>query len=271
MSLRYFAPQSSPHSHVRSFAILEEPQTVFNKRIILPDPHPALLINFGAPFIWEMDSGTQVELPHAFFIMAQTRPLKIRATGPCHAIGLNLAAWATRLLVDEQITLADSQIIPLGAAWRDVTRLLQITFQRRGDIEALATLQQFVGDLHRRGRIDITAIRTAIELLTTNNGHCSLKELSEQCYLSPSQLERHAKYFTGRTPKTLARLIRFDATCASLLNDPACRLTDLAHQCGYVDQAHFVHEFKAFAACTPREARAYVRQLAADAEFLQFS
>jgi AraC-like DNA-binding protein len=271
MSIRYFAPQSSLYPHVRSFAILEEPHTVFNKRIILPDPHPALFINFGAPFIWEMENGTQIELPRAFFVMAQTRPLKIRATGSCHAIGLNLAAWATRLLVDDEVTLADSQIIPLGAAWQDATRLLQTTLQRRGDIEAIATLKQFVGDLQGRLRTDITAIRTVVELLTTNNGQCSLKELSEQCYLSPSQLERHAKYFTGRTPKTLARLIRFDATCASLLNNPACRLTDLAHQCGYVDQAHFVHEFKAFAGCTPREARAYVRQLAADAEFLQFS
>jgi hypothetical protein len=68
MSLRYFAPQSSLHPHVRSFAILEEPATVFNKRIILPDPHPVLLINFGAPFIWEMENGTQVEAQLSQFL-----------------------------------------------------------------------------------------------------------------------------------------------------------------------------------------------------------
>src|ERR1044071_8150625 len=98
MSLRYFIPQSSLHPHVRSFAILEEPHTVFNKRIILPDPHPALLINLGAPFFWEMETGTQVELPPAFFIMSQTRPLKIRAKGACNALALNLAPWGNRSL-----------------------------------------------------------------------------------------------------------------------------------------------------------------------------
>ncbi|MEP7288796.1 MAG: AraC family transcriptional regulator [Chloroflexota bacterium] len=271
MSLRYFIPQSSLHPHVRSFAILEEPQTVFNKRIIFPDSHPALLINLGAPFMWEMESGTEVELPRAFFIGVQTKPLKLRATGPCHTIGLNVAAWGTRFLVDEQADLERLPIIPLGGAWRDLTQLLETTSHQRDDIEALAVLQQFVGDLYRRTHLDASIIRAAVELLATTNGGCSLSEIATHCYLSPSQLARHSKYFTGQAPKTLARLIRFDATCAGLLNDPACRLTDLAHEFGYVDQAHFVHEFKAFAACTPREARTYVRQLAEDAQFLQFS
>lgn len=47
-------------------------------------------------------------------------------------------------------------------------------------------------------------------------------------------------------------------------------MIDLAYNLGYVDQAHFIHEFKSFANCTPREAKAYIRALASDAEFLQF-
>src|SRR5262249_45336958 len=117
MSLRYFIPQSSLNPHVRSFAILEEPQLVFNKRIILPDSHPALLINLGAPYVWEMESGTQIELPRAFFIGVQTRPLKIRATGPCYTLGLNLAPWGTRFLVGEHADLSGLPVIPLDGDW----------------------------------------------------------------------------------------------------------------------------------------------------------
>jgi AraC-like DNA-binding protein len=271
MSLRYFIPQSLLHPHVRSFAILEEPDFVFNKRIILPDSHPALLINLGAPFIWEMDNGTEVELPRAFFIGVQTKPLKLRATGMCHTIGLNAAPWGTRFLIDEQADLAKSPIVPLNGVWQDLTRTLELTVRQRGDVEAIAVLQQIVEDLYRQTGLDATVIRAAVELLSTTNGRSSLAELAAHCCLSPSQLARHSKYFTGQAPKMLARLIRFDATCAGLLNEPGYRLTDLAHEFGYVDQSHFVHEFKSFAACTPSEARVYVRRLAEDAQFLQFS
>ncbi|MBX3083467.1 MAG: helix-turn-helix transcriptional regulator [Anaerolineae bacterium] len=270
MSLRYFIPQPTLFPHVHSFATLQEPKTVFNKRIILADPHPALLINLGAPFVWETENGTQVELPPVFLIRAQTKTLKLRATGSCLAIGLNLKAWGTRLLIDEHVDLAASPIIMLDSAWHDLWHLLKATLAKYGESEAVATFEQFVADLRQRSHADISVIRAAVELLSTTNGGSSLNELAAHCYLSPSQLERHARYFTGQAPKTLARLIRFDASCAGLLNE-ASRLTDLAHRYGYADQAHFVHEFKTFADCTPREARAYVRQLAADAEFLQFS
>jgi AraC-like DNA-binding protein len=271
MSLRYYVPQSSLYPHVRSFAILEEPAAVFNKRIILPDSYPALMINLGAPLLWELDSGRQVELPPAFLVGIQTRVLKMKATGPCYTLGLNLSAWGTRFLLDEHTSLTEAPIIPLDQSWRDLARLLERTSEQRGDLEALAVLQQFVADRYQRAHIDVTIVRAVVERLAATNGACTLDDLAAHCALSPSQLARYSRYFTGQTPKALSRIIRFDAICAALLKSPANRLTDLAYQYGYVDQAHFVHEFKAFAACTPREARAYVRQLAEDAEFIQFS
>ena len=101
-------------------------------------------------------------------------------------------------------------------------------------------------------------------------GGSRLPLLAAHCHLSLSALERQAHYFTGQSPKALARLIRFDAACAGLAAQPDGPLTALAHDCGYADQAHFNHEFQALAGCTPRAARSHIQQLAAEAEFLQF-
>jgi AraC-like DNA-binding protein len=271
MSLRYFMPHLPLQSFIRSFSILEEPQTVFNKRLIVPDSFPALLVNLGAPFIWEMDNGMGVELPNAFFVRAQTHPLKIRATGACLAFGLNLMAWGSRFFVGEQVDLSSAPIVPLDGRWRELAPLLASTFATHGDHEALATFVQFVSDLTCRTQLDIAPVRSALEMLYSSNGRYNMNSIAAHCYLSPSQLERRSNYLTGLSPKTLARLIRFDAACAGLLHDSGARLTDLAYELGYVDQAHFIHEFRTFADFTPREARAYVHALAADAEFLQFS
>lgn len=269
MSLYYFNLEARYHPHIRSFSILEEPSEVFNKRIILPDPSPILLVNFGGPIIWEMENGSQVEVPYAMLVRAQTKPLKVYATGSCHIIGVNLHTWGLRFLVDEQTDLTATPIIPLVGPWRDLTHLLVATFRQRGAIETLATLEQFVSDLHQSPYKDISTIRAAVDLLYRTNGQCSVNELAAHCHLSISQLERRLKYFTGLSPKTLARLIRFDAACSSLLS--SSHLTDLAYTTGYIDQPHFNHEFRALSGCTPHEVRDYVHWLAANAEFLQFS
>ena len=270
MSLRYFTLQPERQSYIRSFSILDEPQTVFNKRVILPDSYPVLFINCGAPFVLEQPDYGQTELPSVFFVRAQTRPLKIKATGACLAIGVNFVPWGTRFLIDEQVNLAASPIVALDGQWRDLNPLLQRTVQR-GDIEALATLEQFLYDLYRHTNLGVESVRTAVELLYASSGDQHMSDLAGACSLSPSQMERQFKHYIGLAPKTIARLIRFDAACAHLLNEPATRLTDMAQKLGYVDQAHFIHEFKTFASCTPSQARAYVRWLAADAEFIQFS
>lgn len=270
MSLRYYAPQGWSHPYIRSFSILEESQAVFNKRIILPDSYPELIINLGSHLFWEMGNSTKIKLPRAFLVWAQIRPIKIYASGSCHVIGVNLDAWGLRLLVDEQIDLSKTPIIPLGDNWLGLPHLLQATIRSRGDIEVLATLEQFVSDYSPRASTDAT-IREVVELIYTTNGRRNVNELAAHCYLSVSQLERRFKYFTGLSPKTLARLVRFDHTCSGLLNATSSRLTDLAYEMGYFDQAHFNREFKAFTGRSPRQVRAYLSRLVADADFLQYS
>jgi len=246
--------------------MIEEPHTVFNKRIKIPDSFPVIFINFGAPFIWEMENGTVVELPRRVLVNVQTKPLNIRATGWCQAIGLTLSPWATRFFVDDHVDLAAQPVTPLGGVWHDL-----VTGGLPDENQIIATLRQFLCDTQHRNRFDITPFRTVLDNLYAANGRGHIHELAAESHLSTSQLERHSKYFTGLSPKTMSRLIRFDAVCAGLTEQPGYRMTDLAYQFGFVDQAHFIHEFKTFAACTPRQAAVYMRQIAADAEFLQFS
>jgi AraC-like DNA-binding protein len=77
--------------------------------------------------------------------------------------------------------------------------------------------------------------------------------LAERCNLSVRQLQRQFDEATGVSPKTLARAIRFEAIRNRLMFEPKANFTDLAYEFGYADQAHFIHDFKAFTNKTPRE------------------
>jgi len=48
--------------------------------------------------------------------------------------------------------------------------------------------------------------------------------------------------------------------------DPDADLTELAHECGYFDQAHFIKDFKGFAGRTPSQ---YAREMRAFQEILR--
>lgn len=54
------------------------------------------------------------------------------------------------------------------------------------------------------------------------------------------------------TPKTFSRISRFLNICHHLDGYLDSKLTRLAHECGYFDQAHFIREFCAFTGFTPK-------------------
>ena len=240
-------------SSVRYFGMLEEPAASFNRRIHMPDSHPGVLINLGAPFTIETADGKRIELPRVFFGGVQNSLLRVQATGTCRYIGLDMHAWGTRFFIGDRVNLAETPIVPLGGIWDDFAQTLEATFQRQSEDAALTLLDQFVSDLHQRQQFDVTTVRTALDALYATNGQFNLHELANHCYLSPSQLERQFKYYIGVTPKTFARAVRLDAILVALLDTPARQMTHLAQRFGFADQAHFIHDFRSLMGCTPSE------------------
>jgi AraC-like DNA-binding protein len=94
-------------------------------------------------------------------------------------------------------------------------------------------------------------VQNAVGTLYATQGHVRIDDLAAQCGLSLRHFERQFKALTGISPKLLARIIRFEGVIHSLLQGTP--LDDLAHDFGYTDQSHLVHDFKAFAGCTPQQ------------------
>ena len=65
--------------------------------------------------------------------------------------------------------------------------------------------------------------------------------------------ERFANKILGINPKAYLRISRFRKSLYALLNTDYNTLTEVAHNCGYYDQMHFIKEFKHFTGSSPTQ------------------
>ncbi|HLY27870.1 MAG TPA: helix-turn-helix domain-containing protein [Aggregatilineales bacterium] len=238
---------------VKLFWSLEEERSSYNQDDIIPDSYTELIINVGAPCTLETDSGKVIALPRAYLNPLQTRPLRFRTQGFIQIISMRVYPWAVRPLLNVDTDSSDTHIIALDGAWQRYAEYLMRTAHQFGYEEAIQRLQEYVCERAYRTTHDVSPIRAAGHLLRKSQGQLRMSELAAHCYLSTSQFERRFKHYTAVSPKTYARLIRFEAVRNALMFNPGRRPVELAHEFGYSDQAHFIHDFKAFAACTPGE------------------
>lgn len=77
----------------------------------------------------------------------------------------------------------------------------------------------------------------------------SVADLARRIGVSERQLRRRIGDAVGYGPQTLVGVLRFQRTVRSGGREP---LADLAHRCGYADQAHLTREFRKLAGTTPK-------------------
>nr|ELA7361934.1 helix-turn-helix transcriptional regulator [Elizabethkingia anophelis] len=65
-------------------------------------------------------------------------------------------------------------------------------------------------------------------------------------------LERYFKQHIGISPNLYTRINRFQLALENIRQTQFDKLTDIAYQCNYYDQSHFIREFKEFSGTSPK-------------------
>ncbi len=103
----------------------------------------------------------------------------------------------------------------------------------------------------RPDRESVSAIIRAAQAMIRNNGSVRISELSNRTGLGLRQFERRFGQEIGISPKLFARIVRFEAALQRRAIEPTARWTDIAHDLGYHDQMHMVHDFTRLSGNSP--------------------
>jgi AraC-like DNA-binding protein len=79
----------------------------------------------------------------------------------------------------------------------------------------------------------------------------TVASITEQTGLSPRRFIELFRQQVGLTPKTFCRVRRFQRVLNTVHNMNEVAWAQVALDCGYYDQAHFIHDFQSFSGLTP--------------------
>jgi len=97
------------------------------------------------------------------------------------------------------------------------------------------------------------AVRFGLSVLTGSDANLKIREIANRVGLSQRRFIQVFTKEVGLTPKLFYRLKRFQRAFASLRRIQAPDWTELAFECGYFDQSHFINDFRGFSGLRPSE------------------
>jgi AraC-like DNA-binding protein len=114
--------------------------------------------------------------------------------------------------------------------------------------QASRILQAFLVK-HRLFRESDPLVLNAAKHIMLKAGNLSISRMADSLATTERSLERRFQQWIGTSPKHFAALLRFQKSLDLLRRGKEG--TEVAYECGYFDQAHFIREFKRFTGSTP--------------------
>lgn len=251
--------------------------------MIPPPPSLASLVRFFWVFEVEWVSGAQA--PYIYRVMADGCPEMIfhyrgrfgeitdNAIQPSFVSGIHgQSARFTRFCIREPFGIFGAYLYPfaldrlfsipagqLSNRMIDLPMLLgpegRVLEERmltaESNTERFKLLCAFLESRRSKKERPDSPVYPAIRKLIRENGAVAISQLADYQNLSLRHFERKFKEAAGLSPKLFARILRFNR-CLKSYGTSYRSLTDLAYECGYYDQSHFIHDFREFSGYLPK-------------------
>lgn len=226
------------------------------KERVLPNGAAALIFNLAEDRIYSYDrerphlgthtNGALIAGPRAQFEVIDTECQRLLA-------GVVLRPAGAALLLGVPAYELTDLDVPLDALWgRAATRIRERLMHAATPAAKLDALDRCL--LERLpNAAPPPVVSHALALLANAAAAPPLSEIARATGFSQRRFIELFRHHTGIGPKTYHRIQRFQDALRRAHQGRLVSWTELALSAGYYDQAHFVHDFRAFSGITPTE------------------
>lgn len=223
---------------------------------VLPDGCLEWIFHLRDPFRRLNAANTWELQPRSFVVGELTQFILLQPTGAIETMGVRFRPGGAYRFLPFPLDLLTDSFVSTGNIWgRDGVFLEEAVFSARTPLQRQRLVETFLlsrlADSEPRRRFD-----AAIGEVMRSRGQTRVNQIAAALGCSPRQLEREFRVAAGLSPKTLARVIRFQNLLWLAGEDALRQWASVALECGYADQPHMVREFRDLAGQSPTERHA---------------
>jgi AraC-like DNA-binding protein len=234
-----------------SFESLGRPCGEARERI-LPDSCVELVFHFHDPYRTYFANGESALQPRSFVVGQMRQFLEIAPEGRAGLLAVRFFARGAYLFFQRPLSEVAAGVVDLQDLWRSRAREWTERIALARDMaERVRFLERILLSLLRGNGRTRPAVDRALRLIEGSRGRLRIDDLADEVGVSNRHLTRQFQSAVGLTPKAFGRVARFLHAVELLAAKKHAALADVAHDCGYYDQAHFIHEFRELAGMSP--------------------
>ncbi|NVB79482.1 MAG: AraC family transcriptional regulator [Kofleriaceae bacterium] len=189
----------------------------------------------------------------ASVVGARCAPTTLRLSGTLEHVGVQLRPGGIAAVLGVPAGELTDHELALDELWGADADALLDRLARTPLHERATVVGDAIAERLRRGATQGSDQRAtaAVELVRGARGRLAIGALAEAIGVGERRLEQLFHRHVGLSPKALGRIARFHNAIELAYETGARSWAAVAHACGFYDQAHLVHEFRALAGAPP--------------------
>lgn len=251
MVYQSYTPSKLLSNYVESISYIEGN----NKGTGLPKTAMSLVFNLEDSFKLFTDATFLNYIDYKKFWVAgiQTSPTSVESYGQSKMMVVQFKTLGAFVFLQEPLHYYTNAYVPLDCVFKhDANNTWEQLQEANTILEKFLIIEQMLWRRLLRTQHPNPKLSASIDMLLHNNGNLSIHAICQKMNISRKHLNNLSQAYAGVSPKTLSSLSRLQTTLKIIAKSTNEKLTELAYQADFFDQAHFINDFKKHTNMTPK-------------------
>jgi len=255
MTHRLYTPPAPLSAFVKCFWYWEDAPRTHAKEQLMPNGESAIIVNLRDETIRIYDP-CDLDRSESFGLAVlsgpRSRPFVIDTEQEERVFGIEFQPGGSFPLFRVPASEVADHALSLECLWRNSVHELRERLLASPDIEGMFELtQSFLMRQAVRPFQLHPGVSFALHQFCARPHRTSVASVLDRIGLSHRRFIQLFHDQVGLTPKSFSRVQRFQRVLRQVHRAPCVDWADVAIDCGYYDQAHFIHDFQSFSGFTP--------------------
>lgn len=254
MKYQEIKPGARLSQYIKCYYVYESVSNVTFEDTVFPSGCMEIIFNMGTG-TWQTAGDHDYTTTPPIELWGQIiKPLAIRSIGKNIMLGVRFFPYAAGCFFNESIEKFNNQVIDFNyLAGNRAKALHDKLLETNSWDKRIVLLEDFLWTVlsySDRKKSRISMVNSIMHELKREDFFDNIENIASRYGITSRYLQKIFLQYTGLTPKLYSKINRFQNSL-TLVTKKETSLTNIAYDCGYFDQSHFIREFKSFTGLTP--------------------